>query len=272
MRLGLIAGNGRFPFLVLDAARSMGHDVTVIAAREEASSELDAAAARAGAPIHWISIGQLGTCISLMQDAGIDHAVMAGQVKHTKIFGGIKPDLAFVSLLMKLPSKNTDGLIGAVAAVLKDNGIELMDSTALLKPMLATPGVMTERSPDEEERRDFEFGYGMADAIAGLDIGQTIAVRHRAVVAVEAMEGTDEVIGRAGHLAGPGVRIVKVAKPKQDMRFDVPVIGLATIQAMRVAGATALSVDAGKTLMFDRDTLLAGANEAGITLIGRPIK
>ena len=144
-----------------------------------------------------------------------------------------------------------------------------MDSTSLLKPMLATPGVMTDRPPNEEERKDFEFGYGMADAIAGLDIGQTIAVKHRAVVAVEAMEGTDEVIGRAGHLAGPGVRIVKVAKPKQDMRFDVPVIGLATIQAMRVAGASALSVDAGKTLMFDRATLLASANEAGITIIGR---
>ncbi|HTL01066.1 MAG TPA: UDP-2,3-diacylglucosamine diphosphatase LpxI [Vicinamibacterales bacterium] len=272
MRLGLIAGNGRFPFLVLDAARSMGHDVTVIATKEEASSDLNAAAARTGAPIHWISIGQLGTCISLMKNSGIDHAVMAGQVKHTKIFGGIVPDLTFVSLLMKLPSKNTDGLIGAVAAVLKDNGIELMDSTSLLKPMLATPGVMTDRAPNEEEQKDFEFGYGMADAIAGLDIGQTIAVKHRAVVAVEAMEGTDEVIGRAGHLAGPGVRIVKVAKPKQDMRFDVPVIGLATIQAMRVAGATALSVDAGKTLMFDRDTLLSSANEAGITLIGRSLK
>ena len=272
MRLGLIAGNGRFPFLVLDAARSMGHDVTVIATKEEASGDLDAAAARAGAPIHWISIGQLGTCISLMKNSGIDHAVMAGQVKHTKIFGGIVPDLTFVSLLMKLPSKNTDGLIGAVAAVLKDNGIELMDSTSLLKPMLATPGAMTERAPNEEEQKDFEFGYGMADAIAGQDIGQTIAVKHRAVVAVEAMEGTDEVIGRAGHLAGPGVRIVKVAKPKQDMRFDVPVIGLATIQAMRVAGATALSVDAGKTLMFDRDTLLSSANEAGITLIGRSLK
>jgi UDP-2,3-diacylglucosamine hydrolase len=270
MRLGLIAGNGRFPFLVLDAARSMGHDVTVIAAKEEAFADLSDAAARAHAPIHWISLGQLGKCIGLMKDAGVTHAVMAGQVKHAKIFaGGIMPDVTFMSLLMKLPSKNTDGLIGAVAEVLKDNGIDLIDSTALLKPMLATPGAMTERAPDEEERKDFAFGYGMADAIAGLDIGQTIAVKHRAVVAVEAMEGTDEVIGRAGHLAGPGVRIVKVAKPKQDMRFDVPVVGLATIQAMRVAGASALSIDAGKTLMFDRDAMLASANEAGITIIGR---
>jgi DUF1009 family protein len=270
MRLGLIAGNGRFPFLVLDAARSMGHDVTVIATKEEAFTDLNQAAASAGAPIHWISIGQLGKCISLMKEAGIDHAVMAGQVKHSKIFaGGIVPDMTFMSLLMKLPSRNTDGLIGAVASILRDNGIELMDSTSLLKPMLATPGAMTERLPDEEERRDFEFGYGMADAIAGLDIGQTIAVKHRAVVAVEAMEGTDEVIGRAGHLAGPGVRIVKVAKPAQDMRFDVPVVGLATIQAMRVAGASALSIDAGKTLMFDRPAMLASANEAGITIVGR---
>ena len=270
MRLGLIAGNGRFPFLVLDAARSMGHDVTVIATKEEAFTDLNQAAASAGAPIHWISIGQLGTCISLMKEAGIDHAVMAGQVKHSKIFaGGIVPDMTFMSLLMKLPSRNTDGLIGAVASILRDNGIELMDSTSLLKPMLATQGAMTERSPNEEERKDFDFGYGLADAIAGLDIGQTIAVKHRAVVAVEAMEGTDEVIGRAGHLAGPGVRIVKVAKPAQDMRFDVPVVGLATIQAMRVAGASALSIDAGKTLMFDRPAMLASANEAGITIVGR---
>ena len=199
------------------------------------------------------------------------HAVMAGQVKHTKIFaGGIVPDAKFLSVLMKLPFRNTDGLIGAVAGVLKDEGIELIDSTALLKPMLATPGVMTRRAPTEEEQKDFEFGYGMADAIAGLDIGQTIAVKHRAVVAVEAMEGTDEVIGRAGHLAGPGVRIVKVAKPKQDMRFDVPVVGLATIQAMRVGRcASALSVDAGKTLMFERDALITSADEAGITIVGR---
>jgi DUF1009 family protein len=194
---------------------------------------------------------------------------MAGQVKHTKIFGGIVPDLTFMGVLAKLPFQSTDGLIGAVAAVLRDNGIELIDSTALLQPMLAAPGVMTDRMPNEEEQKDFEFGYRMADVIAGLDIGQTIAVKHRAVVAVEAMEGTDEVISRAGHLAGPGVRIVKVAKPNQDMRFDVPVVGLATIQAMRVAGASALSIDAGKTLMFEKDALLASANEAGITIVGR---
>jgi len=270
MKLGLIAGNGRFPFLVLDAARALGHDVTVIAAREEAFADLTEAAASAHAQIHWISLGQLGKCISLLKEAGISHAVMAGQVKHTKIFGGIVPDMTFMSVLMRLPAKNTDGLIGAVASVLRDNGIELVDSTSLLGPLLAKPGVMTKRPPTDQEHQDFEFGYGVADAIAGLDVGQTIAVKHRAVVAVEAMEGTDEVIGRAGHLAGAGVRIVKVAKPNQDMRFDVPVIGLATIQAMRTAGASALSIDAGKTLMFDRDTLLASADEAGITIIGRP--
>jgi UDP-2,3-diacylglucosamine hydrolase len=269
MKLGLIAGNGRFPFLVLDAARAQGHDVTVIATKEEAFKDLDAAAARARTPIHWISIGQLGTCINLLKDAGATHAVMAGQVKHTKIFGGIVPDLTFISVLSKLVTRNTDGLIGAVADVLRKNGIELIDSTALLQPLLARAGVLTARAPSEEERKDFEFGYRMADVIAGLDIGQTVAVKHLAVVAVEAMEGTDEVIGRAGHLAGPGVRIVKVAKPKQDMRFDVPVIGLATIQAMRAAGASALSVDAGKTLVMDGDAVFASANDAGIAIVGR---
>jgi DUF1009 family protein len=248
----------------------MGHDVTVIATREEAFADLNDAAERARADIHWISLGELGKCITLLKSAGASHAVMAGQVKHTKIFaGGIVPDAKFLSVLMKLPFRSTDGLIGAVASVLKDEGIELIDSTSLLKPMLASAGVMTKRSPSDEEQQDFAFGYEMADAIAGLDIGQTIAVKHRAVVAVEAMEGTDEVIARAGHLAGPGVRVVKVAKPKQDMRFDVPVAGLATIQAMRATGATALSLDAGKTLMFEREDMIRSADESGITIVGR---
>jgi DUF1009 family protein len=265
----LIAGNGRFPFLVLDAARDQGYDVTIVAAREEASPELNDAARRHGAAIHWISIGQLGKCISVLKAAGVAHAVMAGQVKHTKIFGGIVPDLTFLSVLKELGSRNTDGLIGAVAKVLQDRGIELMDSTALLTPLLAGTGVLGGRPPSDEDRADFEFGYPMADAIAGLDIGQTIAVKDRAVVAVEAMEGTDAVIARAGELAGPGVRIVKVAKPKQDMRFDVPVVGLATIERMRSAGAIALSVDAGRTLLFDRDPLFAAAAAAGISIVGR---
>src|SRR5215204_2084361 len=269
MKLGLIAGNGRFPFLVLDAARAEGHDVTVIAAREEAFSELTEAAARHHAAIHWISLGQLGKCISLLKESGATHAVMAGQVKHTKIFGGIVPDLTFLSVLKELGSRNTDGLIGAVAKVLRDRGIELIDSTSLLTPLLAAAGVLTARPLSDEEEKDFGFGYRMADAIAGLDIGQTIAVKQQAVVAVEAMEGTDEVIARAGHLAGDGVTIIKVAKPNQDMRFDVPVVGLATIQAMRVAGANALSIDAGKTLMFEREELIRSADAAGITIVGR---
>ncbi len=269
MKLGLIAGNGRFPFLVLDAARAQGYDVTVIATREEAFKDLDDAARAAGAAIHWISIGQLGTCIKLLKQAGATRAVMAGQVKHSRIFGNIVPDTTFMKLLATLPFKNTDGLIGAVAGVLRDHGIELVDSTALLEPLLAGAGVMTARHPSEEERKDLDFGYPLADAIAGHDIGQTIAVKDRAVVAVEAMEGTDEVIARAGRLAGPGVRIVKVAKPKQDMRFDVPVVGLATIQAMRAAGAVALSIDAGRTLMFDKAAVLASADDAGITIVGR---
>jgi UDP-2,3-diacylglucosamine hydrolase len=270
MRLGLIAGNGRFPFLVLDAARAQGHDVTIVAAKEETFPELNDAARRHGAAIHWISLGQLGKCISVLRDAGVTHAVMAGQVKHTKIFsGGIVPDLAFLSVLKQLASKNTDGLIGAVANVLHERGIELVDSTSLLQPLLARPGILTKRAPTDDEQKDFEFGYRMADAIAALDIGQTIAVKHQAVVAVEAMEGTDEVIGRAGHLAGPGVRIVKVAKPNQDMRFDVPVVGITTIHAMRVAGANALSVDAGRTLMIDGEAVIGSADEAGIVVVGR---
>jgi DUF1009 family protein len=194
---------------------------------------------------------------------------MAGQVKHARIFSGIVPDTTLLAVLAKLRWKNTDGLIGAVAAVLRDHGIELIDSTAFITPLLAKPGVLTKRAPTAEEQKDLEFGYRMADTIAALDIGQTIAVKQQAVVAVEAMEGTDEVIARAGHLAGPGVSVIKVAKPKQDMRFDVPVAGVATLQVMRSAGATALSVDAGKTLMIDGDATIKAADEAGICIVGR---
>jgi UDP-2,3-diacylglucosamine hydrolase len=269
VKLAIIAGNGRFPFLVLDAARSLGHDVTVIGIKEEASTELEAAAA--GPPkadLHWVSIGHLGTFLKILKDAGIKTAVMAGQVKHVKIFGFV-PDLTAMSLMTRLKARNTDALIGAVADLMREHGVELMNSAKFLEPMLAAAGQLSDRAPNEEERKDLEFGYRMADVIAGLDIGQTIAVKHQAVVAVEAMEGTDETIGRAGHLAGHGVTIVKVAKPRQDMRFDVPIVGLATIQAMRVAGATVLSIDAGRTLIFDRDAFFTSANEAGIAVIGR---
>ena len=269
-RIGLIAGNGRFPFLVLHGARSLGHDVTIVAIKEEAFTDLETTAHDVGADFHWLSLGQLGKCIKILKTAGVSQAVMAGQVKHVKIFSGIMPDLTLVSVLTRLKARNTDALISAVAEVMRGEGIELMDSTRFLEPLLARPGTLTDRIPNEQEHEDFQFGYRMADAIAALDIGQTIAVKHKAVVAVEAMEGTDEVIGRAGHLAGPGVRIVKVAKPKQDMRFDVPVIGIATIQAMRIAGASALSIDAERTLVLDGEHVFKSANEAGITIVGRP--
>jgi len=269
-RIGLIAGNGRFPFFVLQGARSLGLEATIVAIKEEAFPDLEQAARDAHADFHWVSLGQLGKCIKILKAAGVSRAVMAGQVKHVKIFSGIVPDLTLVSILARLKARNTDALISAVADVMRDGGIELLDSTAFLQPLLAREGPVTDRVPNDQERADFEFGYRMADAIAALDIGQTIAVKHQAVVAVEAMEGTDEVIGRAGYLAGPGVRIVKVAKPKQDMRFDVPVIGIATIQAMRVAGASALSIDAERTLVLDGEHVLKSANDAGIAIVGRP--
>ena len=269
-RIGLIAGNGRFPFLVLQGARSLGHEVTIVAIKEEAFSDLETTAQESGADFHWVSLGQLGKCIKILKSASVAQAVMAGQVKHVKIFSGIMPDLTLLSVLKRLKARNTDALISAVADVMRDEGIELLDSTAFLQPLLARPGTLTDRTLNEQEHEDFEFGYRMADAIAALDIGQTIAVKHKAVVAVEAMEGTDEVIGRAGYLAGPGVRIIKVAKPEQDMRFDVPVIGIATIQAMRVAGASALSVDAERTLVLDGEHVVKSANEAGIAIVGRP--
>jgi hypothetical protein len=270
MRLGLIAGNGAFPFLVLDAARRLGHPVTIVAVEQEASPDLQAAADRdPRADFHWVALGQLGRAIEVMRDAGVTRAVMAGQVRHTSIFSGAMPDRLLLSVLLKLRSKNTDALISAVADVLRDHGIELMDSTSYLTPLLARAGVLTARQPTPEEHDDFAFGYRMADRIAELDIGQTIAVKSAAVVAVEAMEGTDAVIERAGRLAGPGTRIVKVAKPNQDMRFDVPVVGVPTIAAMREAGATALSVDAGRALLLDGDDAIRAADAAGICIVGR---
>ena len=269
-RIGIIAGNGRFPFLALQGARSLGHDVTVVAVKEEAFPELEQAARDADASYHCVSLGHLGKCIKILRQEGAAQALMAGQVKHAKIFSGIVPDLTLLSVLTRLKARNTDALISAVADVLRDNGIELLNSTAFLEPLLAREGTLTSREPSEGEREDFDFGYRMADTIAGLDIGQTIVVKDKAVVAVEAMEGTDEVIGRAGRVAGAGVRVVKVAKPKQDMRFDVPVIGMATIEAMKAAGATALSVDAGKTLVVDGDRVFTAADAAGITIVGRP--
>lgn len=268
-RIGVIAGNGRFPFLVLDAARRLGHDVAVVAVKEEASPELDDAARSHGAELHWVSLGHLGRCIEILRTAGVSEAVMAGQVKHTRLFSDIVPDLTLLSALLRLRSRNTDALISAVADVLRDHGITLIDSTAFLAPLLAKAGPLTRRDLTEDEAADVQFGYRMADAIAGLDIGQAIVVKSRAVVAVEAMEGTDEVIERAGRLAGPGTCVVKVAKPNQDMRFDVPVVGLRTVEAMVRAGATAMSVDAGLTLLVDGDDFVRAADAAGIAIVGR---
>ena len=271
MKLGLIAGNGRFPFLVLDAARALGHDVTVIAVKDEAFPELEARAADAPrAPVHWVSLGHLGKCLDILQGAGVTHAVMAGQVKHVKIFS-VVPDLTMLKVIGRLRSRNTDAVIAGVVDVMRERGIELLDSTAFLAPLLAREGVLTRRAPSDEERADLAFGYRMADVVAGVDIGQTICVKHQAVVAVEAMEGTDETIARAGRLSAGGFVVVKVAKPKQDMRFDVPVVGVATIAAMKAAGATVLSVDAGKTLFVDGDALVRAADEANITVLGRTV-
>ena len=271
MRIGLIAGNGRFPFLVIDAARNLGHQVTVVAIREEADAGLESISGdRSGIAVHWISLGQLGRCIAILKSAGVSRVLMAGQVKHTKLFAKVVPDLTFLSVLSRLRSRNTDSLISTVADVLSENGIELVDSTTFLKPLLANAGELTKKSPSKDEASDLAFGYEMADAIADLDIGQTIIVKDRAVVAVEAMEGTDDVIIRAGQLAGAGSCVVKVAKPRQDMRFDVPVVGLATIRSMQKAGATVLSVDEGRTLMLDGDVVIKSADEARIAIVGRP--
>ena len=270
MRIGLIAGNGRFPFLVLDAARSLGHEVTVVAIRDEADAELESAASSVAGQVHWVSLGQLGRCIQVLQEAGVTQALMAGQVKHTKLFAtGVLPDLTFLSLLRRLKTKNTDALISAVADILGEHGIDLIDSTRYLEPLLARSGTLTARGATVDEMADLEVGRQIADAVADLDIGQTVVIKDRAIVAVEAMEGTDEVIGRGGRLAGSGTRVVKVAKPNQDMRFDVPVIGVSTIRAMVEAGATALSVDAGQTLVIDGDPVFQAADDAGIAVVGR---
>ena len=265
---GLIAGNGRFPFLVLEGARSQGIEMAVIALKEEAAPELERSAKR----LHWVSLGELSKAIELMHQEGVTQAVMAGQVKHNKIFSAIRPDWKLAKLLFALPKKNTDSLIGAVAKVLEDEGIRLVDSTVFLKPLLPEAGVLTRRRPSAEESADMAYGLGVARNIAAMDIGQTIVVSSQACVAVEAMEGTDETISRAARIAaGKPLVVVKVSKPKQDMRFDVPVVGLPTIATMKASGATALAIDALRTLLFDRQELIAAANEAGIAMEAFPV-
>ncbi len=260
---GLIAGNGRFPFLVLEGARSQGIEMAVIALKEEASPELEKIAQR----LHWVSLGELSKAIDLMHKEGVTQAVMAGQVKHNKIFSAIRPDWKLAKLLFSLPRKNTDALIGGIARVLKDEGIQLVDSTLFLKPLLPEPGVLTRRAPNEQESADIAYGHSVARQIAGMDIGQTVVISDQACVAVEAMEGTDETIARAARIAaGKTLVVVKVSKPRQDMRFDVPVVGLPTIEQMKSSRATALAVDAGRTLLFDRQQLIALADAADIAI------
>ena len=262
--LGLIAGNGRFPFLVAAAARRRGRRVVAIALKEETAPELAADVDE----IHWVSLGQLGKAIAALRGAGAREAVMAGQVKHRQIFSDIVPDLKLVGVLARLAFRNTDSLIGAVADALQREGISLRPSTELLADHLATEGPMTRRSPSGDERKDIDYGRTVARALAGMDLGQTVVVKDRAAVALEAMEGTDEVIRRAGRIAGPGTVVVKVAKPTQDMRFDVPVVGPGTLLAMREAGARTLALETGRTLLLDKPAFLAEAEGDGVAVFG----
>jgi DUF1009 family protein len=273
-KLGLIAGNGRFPFLVLNAARAQGFDVIVAAIKEEAPPEIESQGAAA---VHWLSLGELSRLIEIFRQAGVSRAIMAGQVKHKQIFSIIRPDWRLAKLLLALRTRNTDALLGAVAKVLADEGIILENSTALLEPLLAKPGVLTVRAPAEQELQNIQYGRAVAQALAQYDIGQTVVIAESACVAVEAMEGTDATIERAGKIMAslePGtstlsraLTVVKIAKPNQDMRFDVPVIGLATIETMQKAGATSLAVDAGKCLLLDGDAIIRAADEAAICIV-----
>jgi DUF1009 family protein len=280
-KLGLIAGNGRFPFLLLDAARAEGCEVVVAAIKEETDAEItERAAADPGITVQWLSLGELSKLIDTFQRAGVTRAVMAGQVKHKQIFSSIRPDWRLAKLLLNLRTRSTDVLLGAVAKVLGDEGIELISSTAYLEPLLAREGVLTGRAPDEEERKNIDYGLSVASGLAGFDIGQTVIVAAQACVAVEAMEGTDAAIERAGNLMRTmddeastlerRLTVIKLPKPKQDMRFDVPVIGLRTLETMIQAGASCLAIEAERTLLFDLEALLQRADEAKIAIVAVP--
>jgi UDP-2,3-diacylglucosamine hydrolase len=277
-RIGLIAGNGKFPLLVMDAARAQGFDVVVAAIKEETSPEIESQGAVA---VHWLSLGELSRLIESFQKEGVSRAIMAGQVKHKQIFSAIRPDWRMAKLLLALGTRNTDSLLGAVTKVLEDEGIRLANSVAFLEPLLARPGILTKRTPTQSERKNIEYGRAVARHIAEYDIGQTVVVAESACVAIEAMEGTDAAIERAGQLMATmgaeastlsrALTVVKIAKPNQDMRFDVPVIGLKTIGVMRTAGATCLALDAGKCLLLDGDAILNAANDAGIAVVADAI-
>jgi hypothetical protein len=273
MRIGLIAGNGKFPLLVLDAARARGFDVVAVGIKEEASAEIEDHGAVA---VHWLSLGELSKLIETFQREGVTRAIMAGQVKHKQIFSAIRPDWRLAKLLLSLSTRNTDSLLGAVAKVLAEEGITLESSTALLEPLLVRPGVLSRRAPTEQERKNVEYGRTVARQLAQHDIGQTVVIAESACVAVEAMEGTDACIERAGKIMGSlrgdastlsrALTVVKIAKPDQDMRFDVPVIGVNTIEVMQAAGASCLALDAGKCLLLDGETILDVANRARIAV------
>jgi len=273
-KLGLIAGNGKFPFLVLDAARAQGYEVVVAAIKEEAFPEIETRGADA---IHWLSLGELTRLIDTFHSAGVRRAIMAGQVKHRQIFSSIRPDWRLAKLLLSLTTRNTDSLLGAVAKVLADEGITLEKSTWLLEPLLVKPGVLTKRVPGEQERQNVEYGREVARQLAQHDIGQTVVIAESACVAVEAMEGTDATIERAGQIMrslhgdastlSRALTVVKIAKPNQDMRFDVPVVGVKTIEMMQAAGATCLALDAGRCLLLDGDKIIDAANAAEITIL-----
>jgi hypothetical protein len=278
-RIGLIAGNGKFPFLVLDAARAQGLDVIVAAIKEETSPEIES---RGAATVHWFSLGELSRLIDTFKKEGVSRAVMAGQVKHKQIFSSIRPDWRLAKLLLSLRTRNTDALLGAVAKVLGDEGIVLESSTAFLEPLLAKSGVLTQRAPNEQEKKNIEYGRAVAHNLAQYDIGQTVVIAEAACVAVEAMEGTDATIERAGQLMsslgleastlsrsflGRSLTVVKIAKPNQDMRFDVPVVGVKTIETMQKAGSTCLALNAGKCLFLDGNDVIAAADKAQICII-----
>jgi DUF1009 family protein len=274
-RIGLIAGNGKFPFLVLDAARAAGYEVVVVAIKEETSPEIDT---RGAASVHWLSLGEFSKLIETFQREGVTRAVMAGQVKHKQIFSAIRPDWRLAKLLLSLGTRNTDGLLGAVAKVLADEGITLENSTRLLEPLLAKEGVVTRRQPSDAERKNIAYGRGVARDLARHDIGQTVVIAESACVAVEAMEGTDVTIERAGEIMrslhggastlSRDLTVVKIAKPNQDMRFDVPVIGVKTIEVMKSAGGTVLALDAGRCLLLDGQKVIDAADAAGIAITG----
>src|ERR1700683_4237034 len=277
MRIGIIAGNGKFPLLVLDAGRSAGYEVVVVAIKEEAFPEIEDHGA---ASVHWLSLGELSKLIDTFKREGVSRAVMAGQVKHKQIFSAIKPDWRLARLLFSLTTRNTDSLLGAVAKVLAEEGITLENSTALLEPLLVKSGTLTRRAPTEQERKNIEYGRGVARHLAQHDIGQTVVIAETACVAVEAMEGTDATIERAGRIMGSlhgdastlsrALTVVKIAKPNQDMRFDVPVIGVKTIEVMQAAGASCLALDAGKCLLLDGQKVIDAADAAGIAVVAEP--